>query len=160
MSAGRRLPSRARGLGLAAALAFGAPAAGLFAAPAARDGIAVRDPWVRWLPAGLPAAGYLTLVNATGSDRFLTGVSSADYGSVMLHQSYSLPDGSEGMRAVARLRIPAHGQAVLAPGGYHLMLMRPLHPIAPGGRASIELRLDDGTTLRVLMPVEPPGQGK
>ena len=146
-------------LRLAAALALGGAAAGLFGAPATADGIAVRGPWVRWLPAGLPAAGYLTLVNSTDSDRFVTGVSSEDYASVMLHQSYSLPDGSEGMRPVARLRVPAHGSAVLAPGGYHLMLMRPVRPIAPGGTVTVELRLDDGKTVVVRMPVRPPSQG-
>lgn len=155
MSAGR-CPGFSWRMILVAALVAG-PAAALAAPLPSAEGISVRHAWVRWLPAGLPAAGYFTLVNSSPSDRFLTGVSSPDYASAMLHQSYSLPDGTEGMRPVGRLRIPARGEAVLAPGGYHVMLMNPSHPIAAGDRVTLELRLDNGTGLRVVMPVQPPG---
>ena len=33
----------------------------------------VEGAWVRWLPNGLPAAGYLTLVNESDADLALTG---------------------------------------------------------------------------------------
>lgn len=120
-------------------------------------GLQVRDPWVRWLPSGLPAAGYLTLVNHSDSDCFLTGGSSKDYAAVELHESYTTPGGSMGMRHVDKLRVPAHGEVRLAPGGYHLMLMKARHPISPGDTVTIELTFEHGPSLQVSLPVKPAG---
>lgn len=112
--------------------------------------------WVRWLPGGLPAAGYLTLVNPSARDRFLISATSPDYGSVALHQSYRLANGAEGMRAVPRLRVPAHGRVALAPGGYHLMLMDPRRSLAPGDTVGLILRFAGGQAVPVRLPVRPP----
>ncbi len=130
-------------------------AVGAAATGSPETGLQVRDPWVRWLPAGLPAAGYLALVNATDTDRYLTAASSPDYTAVELHESYTAPGGEMGMRRVDRVRIPAHGEARLAPGGYHLMLMKARHPVAPGDTVTIDLEFADGRSLRVSLPVKP-----
>ena len=128
------------------------------ATPSATAGdLQIRDAWVRWLPADLPAAAYLTLVNPSDTDRYLTGGSSPDYNEVMLHESYAMPDGSTGVRHVAKLRVPAHGEVRLAPGGYHLMLMKARHHIAPGDTVTIQLMFADGRSLTVTLPVKPAG---
>ncbi len=137
-------------------LAFSPTLAAAGSASAA-DAIQVREPWVRWLPAGLPAAGYLTLVNPSDTDRYLTGASSPDYAAVMLHESYTAPNGESGMRHVDKVRIPAHGEVRLAPGGYHLMLMKARHAIAPGDTVKVDLIFADGRTLPVTLPVKPAG---
>lgn len=135
-------------------LAALALAAVLLAAPAFAAGIAVQKPWVRWLPAGLPAAGYATLVNAGDQPVALTGVSSPDYGAVMIHRSLSR-GGMERMVMVDAIPVPPHGRAVLAPGGYHLMLMQPRHAIRPGMQVSVRFEFSDGSTIDVAMPVRP-----
>ncbi|MGH7995380.1 MAG: copper chaperone PCu(A)C, partial [Opitutaceae bacterium] len=128
----RRLPCWA-----CAALLLPLAAAG---APARRPAdLQAEHPWVRWLPAGLPAAGYMTLANSSDRDQILLGAASPDYGSVALHESYTLANGSEGMRPVPRLRIPAHGRVRLAPGGYHLMLMEARHALSPGDSVTVVL---------------------
>jgi len=53
------------------------------------------------------------------------------------------------MTMVDALAIPAHGTQVLAPGGYHLMLMDAKQPVRPGDTVRITLKFDDGSTLPV-----------
>ena len=144
---------RALALGLSLSLAFSnahAAATGAVSVP-----VETVKPWVRWMPANLPAAGYVTLVNPSKEDVVLAGVSSPDYAAVMLHESYTAADGSAGMRMVDRLTIPAGGRVALAPGGYHLMLMDARHRIEPGDTVVIELAFADGRHVSVRFPVKP-----
>ena len=137
-------------------LAFSPRVSAAGSGSAAAD-LQVQDPWVRWLPAGLPAAGYLTLLNLSDTDRYLTGAASPDYAAVMLHESDTAPNGEMGMRHVDKVRIPAHGEVRLAPGGYHLMLMKARHAIAPGDTVTVDLKFEDGRSLQVTLPVKPAG---
>lgn len=117
-----------------------------------------KNPWVRWLPADLPAAGYLTIINSSSADAFLIGASSSDYTNVELHESYTAADGTARMRPVRRLRVPAGGVVEFRPGGYHLMLIEARHRIEPGDTVNIELLFADGGRLPVRFPVKPAGQ--
>ena len=118
------------------------------AAPSTPANVRVEHAWIRWLPANLPAAGYATIVNDGDGVQRLTGVSSADYGSVMLHRS-RLAQGDSTMEMVDHLDIPAHGSVKLAPGGYHLMLMHARHPVKPGDKVPVDLHFADGSTFQV-----------
>lgn len=124
--------------------------AGLFCAGAVHateaDHVRATDAWIRVLPGDLPAAGYVTLHNDADQPAVLQGASSAAYGSAMLHQS-STETGMGRMRMVDHLDVPAHGQAALAPGGYHFMLMHAARPVKPGQTVQITLRFADGSTL-------------
>jgi copper(I)-binding protein len=104
------------------------------------------DAWIRVMPASLPAGGYVTLRNDGDQPVVLDGASSAAYGSVMLHES-SIDTGMGRMRMVDRLTVPAHGQAALAPGGYHFMLMDAAKAVQPGQTVRITLQFADGSTL-------------
>jgi len=53
------------------------------------------------------------------------------------------------MSGIESLAIPAHGQVVLAPGGYHLMLMHAVAPVVPGTRVRLTLEFSDGSSLPV-----------
>lgn len=114
--------------------------------------------WVRWMPAGLPEAGYLVLENTTGDEIVLTGASSPDFERVELHESITTPEGNARMRHIESVAIPAQGKLVLEPGGYHLMLMQARHPIKVGDEVTIELTFADGEMLTVLAGVKPAGQ--
>ncbi len=143
MSAARALPLAALLLVAAGALAGG-------------DGALTADgAWIRVLPGDLPAAGYVTLRNAGDTEMALTGARSSAYRRIMLHRSAGA-GGMSGMVPVARLPVPAHGTARLAPGGYHLMLMDPVHPIAPGRKVTLTLVFDGGReTLNVEFRARP-----
>ena len=124
-------------------------------AHAAESPLAISDAWVRWLPGDLPSGGYVTIANRSANPIALLGADSPDYAMVMLHRSLER-NGVERMEPVERMDIPAHGSAALAPGGYHLMLMRPIHPVAPGDTVHLHLHFSgDAGTLDVPFTVRP-----
>jgi len=137
-------------------LAPSAQAASDAAASTAATQLSVSNGWVRWLPNGLPEAGYLSIANNGEQAIDLLGASSPDFGNVMLHQS--IGNGSTmRMIMVDKLTIPAHGKVDIAPGGYHLMLMAATHPIAPGATVQVVLKFSDGKTLTTVLPVRSAG---
>ena len=134
----------------------------LAGSPAVRAGntvaspdVRVTDGWVRLLPGGLPAAGYLTLHNDSSHEIALTAVRSSAFDNVHLHESYTTPDGNSGMRPVKRLAVPAHGEVRLAPGGYHLMLMGAKRRLKPGEKVGFEFRFAGGATLEAFLVARP-----
>lgn len=102
--------------------------------------------WLRVLPGDLPAGAYVTLENSGDQPAALSGASSAAYADVMLHKSSS-DGGMSRMAMVDSLTVPAHGKAVLAPAGYHLMLTQAAHPVKPGDTVRLNLKFTDGSTL-------------
>jgi len=148
-----RLPaSIAATFALACALSLSATAHA-----AGSHAVTAQNAWVRWLPNDLPAAAYVTLVNASDKPIELTGVSSPDYGSTMLHQTVS--NGStQKMMMVDKLTVPARGTVSIAPGGYHVMLEDAKHAIKPGDTVHLKLQFSDGETLDAPFAVKPPSQ--
>jgi copper(I)-binding protein len=59
------------------------------------------------------------------------------------------------MRATPALRLAPGGSATLEPGGFHLMLMDPVHPLRAGDRVSIEFTLEDGRRFAVPFEARP-----
>jgi periplasmic copper chaperone A len=141
-------------LSCALALSFGFAGAAHAAGP---NAISVKNAWVRWLPNNLPAAGYLTLANASDKPVDLVDISSNDYGNAMLHQTVS-NGSSQKMVMVDKLTVPAHGQASIAPGGYHVMLEDAKHKIVPGDTVHLTLKFSDGETLDTPFVVKSPAQ--
>lgn len=95
--------------------------AALFAAGAAHAEVTVADAWVReTIGAGRTSAGYARIINTGLADRLLSvGVSA---GMAEVHESRE-QNGMMRMLPVKALDIPAKGEAVLKPGGYHIMIM-------------------------------------
>lgn len=112
----------------------------------AADHVHATHAWIRVLPGALPAGAYVTLDNDSDQPVALTGASSKAYGKVMLHHS-STQGGISRMTTVGSLPVPAHGKAVLAPAGYHLMLMQPTAPVKPGSKVRLLLKFSDGSSL-------------
>jgi copper(I)-binding protein len=119
--------------------------------------IRVSDAWIRWLPAGLPGAGYLTLTNTGSRTCVLTGAQSADYADVSFHQTHDT-GGMSGMTPVASVVVKPHESVRFAAGGLHLMLMQPKRPLHPGDRVVVSLRFSDGQTLDVPFEVRTGGE--
>jgi copper(I)-binding protein len=112
----------------------------------AADHVHASHAWIRVLPGDLPAGAYVTLQNDGDQPVALSGASSTVYADVMLHQS-STAGGMSRMTMVDALQVPAHGKAVLAPAGYHLMLMQANAPVKPGDTVRLTLSFTDGSTL-------------
>ncbi len=108
--------------------------------------------WIRWLPANLPAGGYVQLTNTSAKPVDLVGADSPDYGNTMLHQSVS-KGGVMEMLHVDKVVIPAHGSMAFKPGSYHIMLMQPKKAVKPGDVVPITLKFAGGETMIVNFEV-------
>lgn len=117
-------------LPLACALAA-LPLAPAFAAPAAgASALRFAEPWIREAP---PTAqvlgGYFELSNPTGAAVVLRGVSAPGFEEVQMHSLEEAEDGRMRMVRHETWTVPAQGTVRFAPGGNHLMLMRPTRPL-------------------------------
>jgi len=100
--------------------------------------------WIRSAPPGaMMLAGYASLRNDGDAAVIVTAADSADFGSVSLHESIE-EGGVARMRALDRVEIKPGASVVFAPGGKHLMLMRPKHELKPGDSVKIHLDTNSG----------------
>lgn len=127
----------------------------LIAGGANADGPSVTASRV-WIPEAPPGveimAGYMTLTNQTDQVLTLDKVTSPDFSDVTLHQTLQ-QKGMDSMQAVKPLPIPAHNSVVLAPSGYHLMLMHPVKPLYGGDFVTLTLTFSDQSSLTIMAPV-------
>jgi hypothetical protein len=131
-------------------------AAVAFCLPAFAGGPTVTEPWLRYIPGGAPSAGYFRLTNEGDRPISLVGAECGDFGRVMMHRTIER-GGISTMRPVHEITIAPGKSVAFEPGGYHLMLMRPKHPLRPGGRLPVTLRFSDGSTLSAEFLVKSPG---
>lgn len=84
------------------------------------DDIVVDDPWGRSSPMVANGAFYMTIEGGSVDDRLVSAYASV-CGATELHQT-TMSDGVMSMQqADGGIEIPAGGEAVLEPGGYHVM---------------------------------------
>src|SRR5690606_6750708 len=128
-----------------------APAASPAAQGAARPAcVAMDGGWIRLSPVPQPRmlAGFGRIANPCGDAVAVVGASSPAFAEVTVHETVVV-DGVSRMRELERLALPAHGEAVLQPGGLHLMLMQPVRALAEGERVPLLLELADGAQVQV-----------
>jgi copper(I)-binding protein len=118
--------------------------------------IRIDDAWIRWLPAGLPAGGYITLTNIGEKPVVLIAASSPLYGEVSVHRSVNR-GGSVEMVPIKQITINPHSSLDFSALGYHLMLMQPSRTLEGGEHVPITLRFADGSSLTVPFDVRKPG---
>lgn len=129
-----------------------------FASRAAGPSVTASSVWIREAPPGAEVmAGYLVLSNHTDQAITLKGVTSPDFRSVAVHQSMQ-HNGTDNRPPVTHLVIPARHHVTLAPGGDHLMLMKPAKRLYDGDLVTLILNFSDGSSLTIMAPVrrEPP----
>ena len=131
-------------------------AAGVISLTALAGGATIAEPWLRYVPGGAPSAGYFRLTNEGDRPISLVGAECGDFGRVMMHRTIER-GGISTMRPVHEITIAPGKSVAFEPGGYHLMLMRPKHPLRPGGRLPVTLRFSDGSTLSAEFLVKSPG---
>ena len=129
------------------------------AAASANSGVTIEKPWIRLIIKARPASGYFTLHNDTDKTITLTGAASAACGMVMLHQTKE-ENVIERMLPVKSITVKAHGTLRFAPGGYHIMCMKPQSSMVIGKSVPVTLKFADGKTLTAQFPVTGPGRMK
>ena len=121
---------------------------------AAASTLTIKDPWVKAGPAGEMTAAFGTLVNNTDADITITAAESPA-SPLELHEM-TMKDGTMVMQPKeGGVVIKAKGNHELAPGGDHLMLMKPAKAIEPGDELSFTLKLADGKTVPFTAIVKP-----
>lgn len=119
----------------------------------AGDAVSVRDAWVRETPPGMSTmAGYMVLRNNTSRPQELVAASSSGFESVMIHRTI-VKDSMAGMAHASRIELAAKANLIFAPGGHHLMLMKPKRTLRAGDTVDINLEFRGGRVLPVAFEV-------
>ena len=130
----------------------------LFAGPLAAEDIkagslTIERPWSR-PTAGANGVAYATLRNAGSEPERLVGVRTSVARVAELHSSTVTPEGVAQMRPLETVEIPAGGEARLAPGGLHIMLVGLTRPLAAGESFPLTLVLEHAGEIEVQVAVE------
>jgi len=158
MTSFKRFPARtARALFTAVALAAA------FTAPASAHGyklgsLEIGHPWSRAMPPGArTGVGYLTVANHGAEADRLVSASSPAADEVQIHEM-AINDGIMTMRQIEDgLPIPAGGEAKLAPGGLHMMLVGVKQPFREGEMVPLTLTFEKAGTVDVQLKVDAMG---
>jgi copper(I)-binding protein len=129
---------------LLASLTF---SAGALAASA--DNVTVHEPYVRLAPPNAPATGAFMVIKNNG-DKDVKVLKADNPASKVTELHTHLNEGGVmKMRPVAAIDIKAKSEAVLQPGGLHVMLINMNAPLKEGDSVPITLTFDDGSSKKV-----------
>ena len=118
-------------------------------ANAGAQGINVQDAWIRGIPpSATTTAAFMTIHNAGSDDAILKSADCEVAENVQIHTMEQVGEIMK-MKEVSELRIPANGQAILAPKGYHIMLIGLVRPIKEGESIPLSLNFTDRATVAV-----------
>ncbi|WP_115553269.1 copper chaperone PCu(A)C [Xanthomonas arboricola] len=115
-----------------------------------------QDGWVRIPPPGGMgmAAGFGSFHNGCPHAVRMTGIKSAAFGEVSLHQTQQA-DGVSRMRAVPELLLVPGAMVTLAPGGLHMMLTQAQAqaqaPLKEGAQVPVVFILQDGRQVQTTL---------
>lgn len=101
------------------------------------------------------SAGYVAIQNNTDKDDALVDAKATWAGRVELHNVTADADGTMAMKQVNSITLPAHGELVLKPGSYHLMIYDLKEPLKLSEEKVITLILKNGGTHDVTFTVQP-----
>ena len=108
------------------------------------------------VPPGANGAAYMTLTNDGDNDVQLVGASSDVAEAAELHET-TTEGGAMSMQQVEGVDIPAGGEAVLEPGGYHVMLIEVNTELVEGDTVELTLTFDGAGDQTVSAEVVPTG---
>ena len=115
----------------------------------AADSVTVQDPYVRLAPPNAPATGAFMVIR-NGGDKDVKVVSASNPASKVTELHTHLNEGGVmKMRPVPAIEVKAKGEAVLKPGGLHVMLIDLKAPMKEGDVVPITLSFDDGSSKQV-----------
>jgi hypothetical protein len=114
--------------------------------------LVIDNPWARESVTRTGAA-YLTVRNGGDAADRLVGVASEVADRAALHSSV-VQDGVMRMRPVDAVEVPAGGEAVLEPGGLHVMLIGLKAPLEEGDSFALRLVFEDAGEVEVVTTIE------
>jgi copper(I)-binding protein len=99
------------------------------------------------------SAVYLTIANGVTPDRLLAAKVSMAKSVELLRTT--VDQGKSSTTPVNAIDIPAHSRVELKPGGYHLMMVSPIHGLSPGDSFSLVLVFENAGEITVPVTVQP-----
>jgi hypothetical protein len=122
------------------------------------DQVTVDNPYVRLAPPNAPATGAFMVIRNNG-DKDVKVVKADNPLSRATELHTHINDGGVmKMRPVPAIDIKAKGEAVLKPGGLHVMLIDLKAPMKEGDSVPVTLTFDDGSSKQVDARVVKPSQ--
>jgi hypothetical protein len=126
----------------------------LSAFAAVTDKVLVSDGYVREVPPGqMVSAAFMTLHNEDMDDHKIISASSPAAKTVELH-THMHENGMMKMRQVPNINIPAGGDALLKPGGLHIMLIGLTQELKKDVPVSVTIKFEDGSVKALSLPVK------
>ena len=126
----------------------------------AADQVEVHEPYVRLAPPNAPATGAFMVIKNTGDSPVKVVKAENPTSKLTELHNHINDNGVMRMRQVPAIEIPAKGEAVLKPGGLHVMLIDLKAPMKEGDSVPITLTFDDGSSktvdAKVVRPVPAP----
>lgn len=121
---------------------------------AAADNVTVQEAYVRLAPPNAPATGAFMVIKNNGDiDVKVVKADNPASKATELHTHLN-EGGVMKMRPVAAIDIKAKGEAVLKPGGLHVMLINLNAAMKEGDLVPITLTFDDGSSKKVEAKVQ------
>lgn len=124
------------------------------------DDVQIMHPFATPAPPSVPhAAAYLDIRVEGETPAVLVGASTPASASVELHDM-SMDDGVMQMRRIERLEVPAGTTRTMRPGGgYHLMLLELVAPLAEGDSFPLTLEFAERGEIEVEVRVQGAQEG-
>lgn len=105
------------------------------------------------VPGSTTAVAYFELANPAAQAATLTRVSSPQFQSVEMHETV-LNDGVSTMRPLESVVVSSDSSVQFVAGGKHLMLMRPVGPVASGDRVELRFQFENGEVVVVTASLQ------
>lgn len=132
--------------------------AGVFAGAA--DAVSVHDAYVRLAPPNAPATGAFMVIKNNGEKDVKVLKADNQVSKVTELHTHLNEGGVMKMRPVSAIDIKPKSEAVLKPGGLHVMLIDLKAPMKEGDMVPITLSFDDGSSkvvdAKVVKPTAAP----
>ncbi len=136
---------------------------------AKQQGISIEKQWARTSPmASDMGAAYMTITSPTDDALTDVAVDASVAGMAQIHETVMAEDMSESsematgttaapamtMQEVDEIALPAGEAVSLAPGGYHVMLMKLAAPLKAGTEITLTLTFKNAGEMTVTVPVQ------
>jgi len=111
--------------------------------------ILINDAWIRGIPSSAKTTAAFMTIQNTGSEEIVLESAVCEIAEIVQIHTMEQVGEIMKMKEVSELRIPANGQAILAPKGYHIMLIGLVRPINEGETIPLSLNFTGRATVAV-----------